>query len=178
MRSLTRGRCMGSNHGGGVHSGRPLVNRQLQPCPRKWVWWYRHSRVRLSMFVRPPDSQSRCGADRTIPVGARSQGTSTHRPARSARRSGPGSPPVGFDPARAALRKSTGPRAGSPPRTPEGRTARPPPSATCSTRSSAVCRARSASSAAAVISIRTTLIEHVFDGNEKITRCGHQSPAG
>jgi hypothetical protein len=51
MRVLSRGRCSWSVHQGGTHSGNPsALMRQLQPLCRKWLWWYRHSRVRLQVL--------------------------------------------------------------------------------------------------------------------------------
>jgi hypothetical protein len=48
MRVLIWGRWSWSIHQGGIHSGRPSAFiRQVQPFCRKWVWWYRQSKVRL-----------------------------------------------------------------------------------------------------------------------------------
>ena len=48
MRVLICGRCCWSIHQGGIHSGNPSsLMRQVQPFCRKWVWWYRQSKLRL-----------------------------------------------------------------------------------------------------------------------------------
>jgi hypothetical protein len=48
MRVLSWGGWAGSIHRGGSHSGKPsALIWQLQPFCRKWVCWYRQSRVRL-----------------------------------------------------------------------------------------------------------------------------------
>ena len=59
MRVLSWGRWARSIQRGGIHSGKPSVLIwQVQPFCRKWVWWYRQTKVRLSRSVGPPRIQS------------------------------------------------------------------------------------------------------------------------